>query len=141
MNVMSVTVPVAGCTITMNPSTIVGTGSMDLFVFVLPSTVLTVDQIEQLEIDELKDSLSTLKRDFDEMKAFMRLRQDPSSSSSPSPVLVYSNKELLNLRPPIIRNVDGIAQIESEDPDVDLSASYIQRVGEALGVKKSSSRK
>jgi len=141
MNVMSITVPVAGSTITMNPSTIVGTGSMDLFVFALPSTVLTVDQVEQLEIDELKDSLSTLKRDFDEMKAFMRLRQDPSSSSSPSPVLVYSNKELLNLRPPIIRNVDGIAQIESEDPDVDLSASYIQRVGEALGVKKSSSRK
>jgi hypothetical protein len=134
----------AGGAVALNPGTIVtsGTASLDVFIFALPVTLLTMDEQEQLEIDELKDSLSTLKRDFDEMKAFMRLRQDPSSSSSPSPVLVYSKKELLNLRPPLIHTSElGTAQIESEDPEVDLSASYIQRVGEALGVKKSSSRK
>jgi hypothetical protein len=54
------TVPAAGGTLTIAPSTLVGGESMDLFIFALPSTVLTVDEKEQLEIDDLKSIVSHL---------------------------------------------------------------------------------
>lgn len=48
------TVPATGGTITLTPSTLVGGDAMDLFIFALPSTVLTVDEAEQVEISELQ---------------------------------------------------------------------------------------
>jgi hypothetical protein len=43
-----------GGLLSFGASTIVGAGSMDLWLFVLPSTVLTVDEREQVEIDDLR---------------------------------------------------------------------------------------
>jgi hypothetical protein len=41
MSIYTITVPVGGATVTWNPSTIVGTGTMDLFIFALPTTLLS----------------------------------------------------------------------------------------------------
>jgi len=91
MDVLSVTVPAAGCIITMNPSTVVGTGSMDLFVFSLPSTVLTIDQIEQLEIDELKDEVGDLRSQLNEIHAMLLAgRGDGSCGSSSVKAVVHA---------------------------------------------------
>jgi len=51
---VTVTVASSGGLLTLTPSTITGTGTMDLFIFALPSTVLTVDEIEQKEIEVLQ---------------------------------------------------------------------------------------
>jgi len=61
MTVAALTVPTAGCTVTYTPSTIVGGGSMDLFIFAIPSTVLTLAQKEAEEIDDLQDQISELR--------------------------------------------------------------------------------
>jgi hypothetical protein len=53
-SVYTVTIPVGGATITSSVSTIVGTGSVDVIIVSLPATVLTVDEKEQMEIDELR---------------------------------------------------------------------------------------
>jgi len=91
MDVLCVIVPAAGCTITMNPSTVVGTGSMDLFVFALPSTVLTIDQIEQLEIDELKDEVGELRSQLNEIHAMLLAgRVDGSCGSSSVKAVVHA---------------------------------------------------
>jgi hypothetical protein len=52
----SFTLAATGGTITLNSPTVVGTGSGDIWFFSLPSTVLTVDEKEQIEIDELKST-------------------------------------------------------------------------------------
>jgi len=52
---ITATVPVAGGSVTIGPSTITGTGSMDLWIFALPASVLTApepvsdDRVTQLE--------------------------------------------------------------------------------------------
>lgn len=57
----TLTVPAAGCTVTLNASTITGTGTMDLWITALPSSVLSVDEKEQVEIDELRDEVSEMR--------------------------------------------------------------------------------
>jgi len=59
------TVPETGANIVLTPSTLVGGNAMDLFIVSLPSTVLTVDETEQLEIDELKSKVSELSRNLE----------------------------------------------------------------------------
>jgi len=44
----------AGAAAALPPSTLVGGNAMDLWIIALPSTVLTVDEKEQIEIDDLK---------------------------------------------------------------------------------------
>lgn len=56
----SINFPAAGGILTYGPSTVVGTGSMDLFIFALPPTVLTVDEKEELEIEALQRSVEVL---------------------------------------------------------------------------------
>jgi len=61
----SITVTAAGGTVAFTPGTLVtsGTGSLDVFVFSLPSTVLTVrEPVGRNEIDELRDQVGTLSR-------------------------------------------------------------------------------
>lgn len=63
--ITTVSVTAAGGTMIMSASTIVGTGTMNLFVVALPSTVVTVkspvEQQLQLELSELRDQVSELK--------------------------------------------------------------------------------
>jgi len=54
----AVTIAAAGNTVTYSPATIVGTGTMDLFIVSLPTTVLTASEKEQLEIDELQAEMA-----------------------------------------------------------------------------------
>jgi hypothetical protein len=57
----TVTIGNAGGVLTFTPSTIVGGEGVDIFITALPSTVLTVDEQEQLEIDQIKQSYSRLQ--------------------------------------------------------------------------------
>jgi len=60
ISVFTVTVPNAGGNWVITPSTITGTGTMDLFIVALPSSVLTVSEREQAEIGVLESSVSSL---------------------------------------------------------------------------------
>lgn len=55
----AVTIPNASTTITLSPSTIVGTGIMDLFIISLPVTVLT--KVKPVSDSELRDEVSELR--------------------------------------------------------------------------------
>jgi len=54
MNTATFTIGAAGGLITLSPTTLIGGNAMDLFVFSLPSSLLTVDEREQQEIDVLR---------------------------------------------------------------------------------------
>jgi len=69
-------------TVTISPSTLVGGNGMDLWIFALPSTVVTVAEREQLEINELRDEV----REMRECMRFMMSRGDGSASSTSSVV-------------------------------------------------------
>jgi len=60
--VIAVTITGAGGTLVLSNSTIVGTLSGDVFIVSMPSTVLTVDEKEQLEIDMLQERNDALER-------------------------------------------------------------------------------
>jgi len=72
------TVPALGCTYTISPSTLVGGNTMDLFIFAMPSTILSVDQYEQCEIDQLKQSISSL---MDQNKKIMSMFNSSTNSN------------------------------------------------------------
>jgi len=78
MFAFTVKVTAAGGTIVLTPGTIVtsGTTAGDVFVVSLPSTVLTEDEVEQLEINELKARADEQDR---KIAALMRLVSQPSS--------------------------------------------------------------
>jgi len=79
----TITVPVGGCTLTVTPSTIVGTGSLDLFITSLPTSVLTLAEKEQEEIDEVKNELEELRDQVAEMrKMMMNFNSRDGSASS-----------------------------------------------------------
>jgi len=58
MNTTTVNVTTAGGTLVFGASTIVGTGTSDVWIFSLPSTVITFN--DKVEISELKDTVSDL---------------------------------------------------------------------------------
>lgn len=70
-NLCTLTVPAAGCTLTYNASTIVGGTGMDLWIVLLPATVLTVDEHEQEEIDELRARADEQDRKIERLLALM----------------------------------------------------------------------
>jgi hypothetical protein len=72
VDTFSFTVPAAGCTITMNASAIVGTGQMDLLIVALPVTVLTEDEKEQLEIDNLQAEVDKQRTEMLSMQIALR---------------------------------------------------------------------
>jgi len=70
----TITVPTSGGTVTLTPSTIVGTGTMDLFIVNLPASVLTVlDAVEQ----EHENRLERLER----MCAQLLMSSQPESNA------------------------------------------------------------
>jgi hypothetical protein len=87
-----VQVPAAGCTATMFPATLVtsGTGNMDLFIFALPSTLITKPSFEE-KVDRLYAHLSKmhLLDDCDDVivdtDGSARVVLAPESSSSSAP--------------------------------------------------------
>jgi len=81
----TVTVPVAGGTLTTTGTTITGTGSMDLFIVSLPVTVLTVDEKEQLEIDLLKEQVSLQEKRFNDLLTRLEAGLSPVSAFLPRP--------------------------------------------------------
>jgi len=54
---ITVSVANTGGLVTVTPGTLVGGDGMDLWIFALPSTILTVDEQEQVEIGDLKARL------------------------------------------------------------------------------------
>jgi hypothetical protein len=95
MQLVTCTVPTAGTTVTLTASTIVGTGSMDLFIVSLPSTVLTATlPLAQLcniqtELTEFKEQLAHWKRHFNsvyvlEEECEERKESDTREESAPS---------------------------------------------------------
>lgn len=97
-------------TFVFNPSTIVGAGSGDLFITALPSTILTVDEKEQVEIDELKVRADEQDRKIERLMAL--LTPTPSSPSLP---------------------LDDCKEDDLEQ-SVHLSRTMASRIGLALGV-------
>jgi hypothetical protein len=77
-NLQCVTVANSGGLITYTPGTVVGTGSMDLFIFALPNSILSVDEKEQLEIDELRERADLQDAKIDRLMALL------SGSASPT---------------------------------------------------------
>jgi hypothetical protein len=114
----TVTIASTGATLTVTPSTIVGTGSTELFIFTLPPSVLTLLSPIELRLLELEEK-------FRALSVFCGDELEEKKSSSPT--FVDDNKSVK------IRMVD--------DYPTDLSASYLARVGDALGVRRSGSAK
>jgi len=82
-------VPTGGSTITITQSTITGGNAMDLFIFNLPSTILTLSKQEQ-EMDGLMN-------EFDAMKVALRQMQLQLSERYGSPYIsVEEEKEVLD---------------------------------------------
>jgi len=96
----TVTIAGTGGIVTLTPSTIVGTGTMDLWIFAMPSTLLTVDEREQEEIDELKEQHTLLQAQYElqnsrlsrlesmlvgssSIPAIQRIRAESSEEESP----------------------------------------------------------
>jgi len=90
---VSCTVAATGGLVTLLPSTIVGTGSMDLWIFALPASLLTVDEHEQEEIDSLKAQNELLSSRLSRLEsmlvgpssipAIQRIRAESSEEESP----------------------------------------------------------
>jgi len=88
---LTAVIPNAGGTLTITPSTInTGTG-MDLFIFSLPSSVLTVTQKEQIEIEDLQGKFEAMAAERDLMQS--RLLRLEGLLSPPSEVDVESPDE------------------------------------------------
>jgi hypothetical protein len=82
MTVQTFTIGASATTVTVSTaSTIVGTGSMDLWIFALPSTVVSVDEKEQEEINELQDKVCDLESRMQLMLRKMESMSRPSSSA------------------------------------------------------------
>lgn len=102
------TLGASGGVVTITPATLVGGNAMDLLIISLPTTVLTVDEKEQLEIDELRFRADEQDR---KIAALMRLVSQPSTpmdysesgggefSSSSSSVIVGSGGRLVVAEP------------------------------------------
>jgi len=67
-NTHTLTVANTGGLVTVTPSTIVGGGSMDLWIFSLPASVLTLVEDEK----ELRDEVTNMREELSEMREFMR---------------------------------------------------------------------
>jgi hypothetical protein len=112
----------AGGTITVSPSTIVGTGSMDLFITALPAAVLTVDEHEQQEIDELRARADVQDDKIARLMALLEPR-----------VLSVAQQTLSD-------DDDYSGSSSSAAPSANLSDSTLGLIG-AIIARKSSSRK
>jgi len=132
MLTQAVSVPAGGATLTLGASTLVGTGCMDLWIISLPATVLTAQQREEVEIEDLQSELAEMRDQVAEMRAFMLShRPDPSASSSSS---VTSS----NLR---VNTQEAKSESDLESPltgdadlgkSVKLSASMASRLSRVL---------
>jgi len=115
MQLITATVPQSGTTITITASTIVGGGSMDMFIVSLPSTVLTVDEKEQIEIDELRVRADEQDRKIERLMAF--LTPQPSS-----PVLLDGGVDSSGSSSSTSGGV-GSKWVDGKEPAVDLEKS------------------
>jgi len=61
-NETALTVPGGGCSITYTPSTIVGNGTTEIWIFAMPPTILTLsEEVKCSEYDEMKSRLERLE--------------------------------------------------------------------------------
>jgi hypothetical protein len=75
----TVTIAATGGTLTYSPSTIVtsGAGYVDVWVFALPTTLLSVDEKEQEEIDQLRHRADEQDRKIERLIALLSLPSTP----------------------------------------------------------------
>jgi hypothetical protein len=110
MQLTCFTVPTAGCTVTMTASTIVGTGSMDLFITSLPSSVLTSTLENRLGALEASASGSKMSRLLARMEEFGLLDSsddDVSESASLCDIEEVPKRQHCN---PIAASAPGITR-------------------------------
>jgi len=88
---LTLTLTAAGGTFVLNPSTITGTGTTDVFIFAFPTAELTIDQKEQIEIDELKSKYSSLESKMDRLTAMLSGSCSPKSEE---PVVLTDIEDL-----------------------------------------------
>jgi len=98
------TVGAAGGVITITPSTLVAPAGMDLWIVSLPSSVLTVDEREQLEIDELRERANVAENRLQRLEqmllgapvlpAIRRLQQEDSKEDYDDALPNSSSDEL-----------------------------------------------
>jgi len=72
-----ITVGQTGGVVTYTPSTITGGNGVDIFITSLPTTVLTVDEEEQLEINQLKARADAQDRKIDELVRLLTHTHSP----------------------------------------------------------------
>jgi len=92
MNLFSFTIAATGGLITLGASTIVGAGSMDLWIFALPSSILSIDEKEQIEIDELRDLSEGQAQRLDALEKMLRDVMSAHSNDSLDRVKVLSDE-------------------------------------------------
>jgi hypothetical protein len=84
--ILTFTLSNAGTTVSINCSTVVGaTGAMDLFIYSLPSSVLTVAQKEIQEIEDLHAQVRELQRSFASLSHSAIHPERVVSNEPPSP--------------------------------------------------------
>jgi len=110
-----VTVPQAGCTVTISPGVIVGTAAADLWIYSIPSSVLTLVEEEK----ELRDEVAELREQLLEMREAMRGKslQWPTDGSMAASV-----------QPAIQRSVSPFESGESDSE----SAVILSKAGRAV---------
>jgi len=113
----TLTVTAVGGTAVLSPSTIVGAGSMDLFIFSLPSTIVTVQQ----ELGFQSEELAQMKKDMQEMREWIR-QSKWDASVQPAGVCLEDGRRLKRQR------CDDSDTSESDEETVKLSQSMIGRL-------------
>jgi hypothetical protein len=137
------TIPVGGATITFTASTIVGTGSMDLFIFSLPTTVLTSKNPSVQSENELARRLASLEAMiFGDRSRLSRRTLTYTSDDDEEPSYaengpVREQRVRENLKPP------GGGASASSPPVVaaPLSSSMLEVIGEYVSRKSASNKK
>jgi len=92
VNFCTFTVLAAGQTVTIQSvSTIVGTGSMDLFIFSLPVTVLTAAQREKADVDMLNKRADAQDKKIEELVRMLTHCNSPTPESESGVVIGESS--------------------------------------------------
>jgi len=101
----TVSMGTAGGLLTYAPSTLVGGNAMDLWIFSLPATVLTLTSEDQ----KLEDEMLILRKEFAEFKAMFRNKFIDSASGGSTPLRVKRPKH----------------ESSDEEPEIDVMSSMI----------------